>query len=309
MIESDRFRVMAGAGSGWRRGGSLHRKRPTDGKGKAAPSGARKWLVGLRFSAIRSEGADGSRGIFFKEFNAPTAIHWLPPRASDHEHLRRRLPCEPRPHRGGDRGAKRPTSFVAEVMRAVERPDTSVGPSRKAAEGKGSSCFGLGAVRRCLWCRVHPAGASRVRREPGVFRQWPDATELDQGQIRPEEKVADRETPPVGDPTLCQVMRPIVQHVAALAERTEVPQPVVGRVAVQVRGREHDARLPIPGRLDEIRPPGCSPTAIAPRGCPLVEPASVRQAADQSEMRPPAALAPAARSKRTRRLSSRQCGG
>lgn len=75
MIESDRFRVMAGAGSGWRRGGSLHRKRPTDGKGKAAPSGARKWLVGLRFSAIRSEGADGSRGIFFKEFNAPTAIH------------------------------------------------------------------------------------------------------------------------------------------------------------------------------------------------------------------------------------------
>ena len=113
MIESDRFRVMAGAGSGWRRGGSLHRKRPTDGKGKAAPSGARKWLVGLRFSAIRSEGADGSRGIFFKEFNAPTAIHWLPPRASDHEHLRRRLPCEPRPHRGGDRGAKRPTSFVA----------------------------------------------------------------------------------------------------------------------------------------------------------------------------------------------------
>ena len=86
---------MAGAGSGWRRGGSLHRKRPTDGKGKAAPSGARKWLVGLRFSAIHSEGADGSRGIFFKEFNAPTAIHWLPPRASDHEHLRRRLPCEP----------------------------------------------------------------------------------------------------------------------------------------------------------------------------------------------------------------------
>jgi hypothetical protein len=114
-----RFRVMAGAGSGWRRGGSLHRKRPTDGKGKAAPSGARKWLVGLRFSAIRSEGADGSRGIFFKEFNAPTAIHWLPPRASDHEHLRRRLPCEPRPHRGGDRGAKRPTSFELTAEKAM----------------------------------------------------------------------------------------------------------------------------------------------------------------------------------------------
>jgi len=124
-----------------------------------------------------------------------------------------------------------------------------------------------------------------------VLRQWPDATELDQGQIRPEEKVADRETPPVGDPTLCQVMRPIVQHVAALAERTEVPQPVVGRVTVQVRGREHDARLPIPGRLDEIRPPGCSPTAIAPRGCPFVEPPPIRQATNEGEMRAPAALA------------------
>ena len=33
------------------------------------------WLGRLRFSAIRSEGADGCRGIFCKEFNAPTAIH------------------------------------------------------------------------------------------------------------------------------------------------------------------------------------------------------------------------------------------
>ena len=117
------------------------------------------------------------------------------------------------------------------------------------------------------------------------------ATEPDQSQIGPKEKITDRKTPPVSDPTLCQMVRPIVQHVATLAEGAEVPQSVVGRVAIEMRGREHDARLPKPGRLDEIRPPGYSPTAIAPRGCPFVEPPPIRQAANEGEMRAPAALA------------------
>jgi len=52
-------------------------RREQDGKGKATPSGARKWLVGLGFLAIRSEPADGGKGIFFKEFNASTAIRCL----------------------------------------------------------------------------------------------------------------------------------------------------------------------------------------------------------------------------------------
>ena len=46
----------------------------SDGKGKATPSGARKLLVGLGFLAIRSQRADGGKGIFFKEFSDPTAI-------------------------------------------------------------------------------------------------------------------------------------------------------------------------------------------------------------------------------------------
>jgi hypothetical protein len=49
----------------------------TDGKGKATPSGARKWLVGLGFLAIRSQRADGGKGVFFKKFNASTAIRHL----------------------------------------------------------------------------------------------------------------------------------------------------------------------------------------------------------------------------------------
>jgi hypothetical protein len=45
-----------------------------DGKGKATPSGVRKWLVGFGFLAIRSQAADGGNGIFSNEFNARTAI-------------------------------------------------------------------------------------------------------------------------------------------------------------------------------------------------------------------------------------------
>jgi len=52
-------------------------RRERDGKRKATPSGARKWLVGLGFLAIRSQLADGGKGAFFKEFNGPTAIPHL----------------------------------------------------------------------------------------------------------------------------------------------------------------------------------------------------------------------------------------
>jgi hypothetical protein len=48
--------------------------RKLDGKGKATPSGARKWLIGLEFIVIRSRQADGGKGTFLKEFNAPAAI-------------------------------------------------------------------------------------------------------------------------------------------------------------------------------------------------------------------------------------------
>jgi hypothetical protein len=112
-----------------------------------------------------------------------------------------------------------------------------------------------------------------------------------QACIRPEEKVADREPPPVSDPPLCQVMRPVVEHVTALAEGAEVPQPVIGRVAVQMRGREHDACHSIPTCLDKVGPWGRAPAAIPPRRRLLVEPAPVRQATYESEVRPPAALA------------------
>ncbi|MGE5778890.1 MAG: hypothetical protein ACM30D_06220 [Hyphomicrobiales bacterium] len=40
-----------------------------------------------------------------------------------------------------------------------------------------------------------------------------------------------------------RLMRAIVDQAAALTEAAQVAQAVVGRVAIQVRGSEHDARL------------------------------------------------------------------
>jgi hypothetical protein len=87
------------------------------------------------------------------------------------------------------------------------------------------------------------------------------------------------------------MVRPIVQHVAALTERAQILHPIVGRVAIQVRRCEHNARHPKPSRLDKIGPSGRVPSAVPPRRCFFVEPASVRQAAKESEVRAATALA------------------
>jgi hypothetical protein len=114
----------------------------------------------------------------------------------------------------------------------------------------------------------------------------------DQRRVWAEEKIAVCQTPPVGDPALRQVMRPIVQHVAALAEGAEVLQPVVGRIAVQVRGCEHDAGHPKPSCLHKVGPPGHAPLAVPPGRRLLVKPPPIRKAADKCEVWSSTALAP-----------------
>jgi hypothetical protein len=90
------------------------------------------------------------------------------------------------------------------------------------------------------------------------------------------------------------MVRPIVQHVAALTERAQILHPIVGRVAIQVRRCEHDARHPKPSRLHKIGPSGGVPLVVQPvqpRRCFFVEPASVRQAAKESQVRAATTLA------------------
>ena len=100
--------------------------------------------------------------------------------------------------------------------------------------------------------------------------------------IRTEEKIAGCQPPPVSDPALCQMVRPIVQHVTALAERAQILHPIVSRVAVQVGRCEHDARHPKPSHLHKIGPSGRAPSTVPPRRCFFVEPAPVRQAAKEN---------------------------
>jgi hypothetical protein len=80
--------------------------------------------------------------------------------------------------------------------------------------------------------------------------------------------------------------------VAALTERAKVTQPVVGRITVQVCGRKHDACRSKSDCLDKIGPTSRTTTAVAPCCRFLVEPAPVRQAAEQGQVWSAAALAP-----------------
>jgi hypothetical protein len=89
------------------------------------------------------------------------------------------------------------------------------------------------------------------------------------------------------------MVRSIVQQVAALAERAQILEPIVRRIAVEMGGCEHDARRPKPGCFHKIGPTSRPPSAIPPRRLLLVEPSPVCQAAEADEMGPAATLAPA----------------
>lgn len=88
------------------------------------------------------------------------------------------------------------------------------------------------------------------------------------------------------------MVRPIVQHVAALTEGPQIFQTIVGGIAVQVRRCEHDARHPEPSCLHKVGPTGRASTAISPGRRLFIEPAPIRQAAKEDEVGSAAALAP-----------------
>ena len=48
-----------------------------------------------------------------------------------------------------------------------------------------------------------------------------------------------------GHPAATLMLGSVVKHVAALAERFQVPRPVVARIVVEVSGRQHDPGGPV----------------------------------------------------------------
>ena len=119
-------------------------------------------------------------------------------------------------------------------------------------------------------------------------------TACDAGQgafVGSEEQVGQGVAASIGDPALRQVMRPVVQQVAALAEGPQVGEPVVCGIAVEMGGGKHDAGGTQPDGLDQVGPPGWPAPAVPPGLGGLIEPAAIRQAAQPGQMRPSAALA------------------
>src|SRR3954469_867520 len=57
--------------------------------------------------------------------------------------------------------------------------------------------------------------------------------------IEAQEQVPDGLAPSQREPTAAPMLWPIVQHVAPLAERLQVPRPVLGRIVVEVRAGQH----------------------------------------------------------------------
>ena len=139
-------------------------------------------------------------------------------------------------------------------------------------------------------------GTAGHGRSPVIRRHRPPRRSRygEQDDIWSQEEIAEGLAPAVGDPALRQMLWPVMQHVAALTEGAQVGQPVVGRIAVEMRRRQHDACSSQACCLHEIGPPGQFAAAIPPGRRRRVEPAPVRQAADESKVGPVTPLAPAA---------------
>src|ERR671933_115143 len=118
--------------------------------------------------------------------------------------------------------------------------------------------------------------------------------------VHAEEQVPEGFAPTQGQETLPPVLLAIMEHVAPLAERLQVPRPVVRRIMVQMRrGQHHAGRSPGDVRRQSLGP-GQAPNrpilAVAPHPALLILPAPVPEMQDDFAMRTPAVLAPSASS-------------
>lgn len=96
--------------------------------------------------------------------------------------------------------------------------------------------------------------------------------------IEPQEQITDGPAHPVGQPSLRQMMRPVMDQVAALAEALQVGRVAVRRVMVEMRGSEDDAGDAYSVKINAPWRRALVAVAIAPAGVAAVEPPPVRQA-------------------------------
>jgi hypothetical protein len=109
-----------------------------------------------------------------------------------------------------------------------------------------------------------------------------------------EEQVAQCTAEQISDPPPRQMIRTVVDQVAALTKTAQVAQPIVGRIMIEVRSGKHNMRCPHLSDLLQVRPTSDASAPVAPRLPCLIVPSPVRQAAYSGPMRPTATLAHAA---------------
>ena len=140
----------------------VKRPQPLDGKGKAPPPDGRIWLVGLSFWRLPSSRRLALHLETCNNFNAPSRRRRAR-RADLRAMIRRDEDFRVRPGRIRDAsaGARRPKSFVGEVMRAAKKAGhigQSFRPQRRLARAARDSGAAGAPPSRCR-CR-RPRGGS-----------------------------------------------------------------------------------------------------------------------------------------------------
>ena len=137
--------------------------------------------------------------------------------------------------------------------------------------------------------RDHPGQAALACR--GTWLWSSGFRQCTAGGIGTKEQIPERPTQPIRDPSAGQMVRTIMDHVAALTQAFQVALPVVARIMIEMRRRQDDAGLPERHRLLDIRPSRWPAPAAAPGVAHRVEPTAIGQAADGLSVRPAAPLA------------------
>ena len=150
-----------------------------DGKIKAPPPAGRMWLVGLEIFGVRPYRTCWRFRQKHQDFNAPSAIP-ADRRVHSAAMTTRDDDFNPRPGRirHGNQGAKRPKSFVGEVMRAAKKAGHRGQTFGRSSGTAGRSTFGRGR-RAALSLASRSPGrrvvvmARIVRHRGGRFRSAP----------------------------------------------------------------------------------------------------------------------------------------
>src|SRR4051794_21118315 len=103
--------------------------------------------------------------------------------------------------------------------------------------------------------------------------------------VRAQEQVPDSLAPAQREPAPALMLRPVVQHVAPLAERLQISRPVLGRIVVEVSAGQHHSRgleewlaQPI---WEKETPKGAS-LPVSPHASFVIPPAAIAEVTDQA---------------------------